>query len=64
MVDYKKMYTLMDEAVSDSIKILSTHSDENAMNWVRFLLQQARMKSNYIYAITTNNNYKEENENK
>ncbi len=57
MVDYQKMYALMDEAASASLDILSANSDEQSVNWVRFLLRQATIRANHIYTITQNGNY-------
>ena len=62
MVDYKKMYALLCGAASDSLDILSTHTDEEAINWVRFLLQQAMMRAEYIYTVTARGDYGVEGE--
>ncbi len=62
MVDYKKMYVLLSEAASDSLDILSSHADEESINWVRFLLQQALMRSEHIYTVTASGLYGVEGE--
>lgn len=49
MVDYKKMYTVLCGAASDSLDILSKGSDEQAIFSVQFLLQQALMRAEDVY---------------
>lgn len=62
MVDYKKMYTLMCAATSDSLNILSYGSDEDSINSVRFLLQQAMMRAEHVYMVTARGDYEVEGE--
>lgn len=57
MIDYKRMYTLLCVAASDSLDILETSNDEQALLSVRFLLQQAMMRAEYIYTATASGNY-------
>jgi len=57
MVDYKKMYALMCGAASDSLSILSHPLDDDSINSVRFLLQQALMRAENIYIKTASNDY-------
>jgi len=57
MVAYKKMYTLMCRAASDSLNILSHPLDDDSINSVRFLLQQALMGAENIYTKTASGDY-------
>lgn len=62
MVDYKKMYILLSEAASDSLSILSSHAEEEPINWVRFLLQQTLIRAEHIYTVTASGLYAVEEE--
>lgn len=57
MIDYKKMYTLMCGAVSDSLDILSGDLNTNSINSVRFLLQEAMISAEHVYVITAKGDY-------
>lgn len=56
MTNYKKMYELMSQAISDALHIMSSNNPrEDEKEWVRFLLEQARIRSNYVYRVTADN---------
>lgn len=58
MTNYKKMYELMSHAVSDALHIMSSSNPrEDEKEWVRFLLEQAQIRSNYVYRITVDNTH-------
>ena len=52
MIDYKRMYKLMHKAATDSLNILSFELDDNSINGVRFLLEQALIMSEHVYDVT------------
>lgn len=54
MADYKKMYTLLCAAASDTLDLLEAASDEQAIVSACFLLQQAMIRAEYIYIVTDN----------
>jgi hypothetical protein len=62
MIDYKKMYALLCGAASDSLDILESSSDEQAILSVKFLLQQAMIRAEHIYTVTASGEYEAEGE--
>lgn len=56
MTNYKRMYELTSKAISDALTILSSDSQrEDTKEWVRFLLEQAQIRANYVYRVTVDN---------
>ena len=51
------MYKLMHKAATDSLNILSFELDDNSINGVRFLLEQALIMSENIHARTANDEF-------
>lgn len=60
MIDYKKMHALLCGAASDSLDILSQSADEQAVLSVQFLLQQALVRAEGVYAKTASGDYEAE----
>ena len=57
LIDYKRMYKLMHKAATDSLNILSFELDDNSINGVRFLLEQALIMSENIHVRTANGEF-------
>lgn len=50
------MYELTSKAISDALTILSSDFQrEDTKEWVRFLLEQAQIRANYVYRVTVDN---------
>jgi hypothetical protein len=57
VIDYKRMYKLMHKAAIDSLNILSFELDDDSINGVRFLLEQALIMSEHVYDVTASGKY-------
>lgn len=58
MTNYKKMYMIAGRAIEDSLSILhASPQSEDALGWVQFLLEQAKIQMNYVYRVSKDNIY-------